>query len=384
MNKFSILFLLIVLLTLSCKNSVNKSDGNSDNNSDTIIYQQNDVDINSSEALVLEYLPDIIKKYNEDFYKDFSVYMSLLNSFVDSDDKVMAILNMRDSIMSEMTTIIENYYYDEGEADWDKSLLVDEELDTIGFWTIYAEGMFVDLDVAPILENEIEQYTSEEFQTYIDFKNKFSHSLGGEYPYMSITVYYPAIMAGEKMYKNFKSSKYFDLIYDDYLSCLSILTDIHKVNFSDFSTGCFYSNLTYSFYPFATSCEDLDYIIDNYPNSMFIPILEKLTNNMSEIDVNTDNDNVKSEIFAVVIDQFDDYSAANDKIFEYLNQGKDIVHNLSLKNNDDQIVYYTCYRFYSDKQKAQEALNYIKSDFPEAKILHIIESDDYGVAKIID
>ncbi|MBN2890541.1 MAG: hypothetical protein JXL97_01615 [Bacteroidales bacterium] len=388
MSKFSILFLLIVFLTLSCKNSVNKSDSNSDNNINTTTtsIQQNNVDVNENtkQALVLEHLPNIIKKYNSDFYQDFLAYLNLLNSFIDTEDKVLIVLAMRDSMMVEMSTIIDNYYYNEGEADWDTWALVDKELDTIGFWTIYAEGMFVALDVAPILENEIEQYTSEEFKTYIDFKNKFSQSLGGEYPFMNVSVYYPAIMAGEKMYKNFKSSKYFDLIYDDYLNCLSIVTDMHKVSFGSSSSDCFYSNLTYSFYPFATSCDDLEFIIDEYPNSMFIPIFKKITNNMSVIDVDTDNENAKAEVFAVVIDKFDNYKDAGDKIFEFLHQGKDIVHNLSLKNNNDETLYYTCYRFYSNKQKAEDALKNIKSDFPNAKILHVIVLDDFGSAIIVD
>lgn len=386
MRKTLILFLAVSLLFFSCKN--NKTNSNSTDGNNTTVNQNDEPDdvntANSGDVLELQYLPDILMSYNMDLYYKLVQYMDMFNSNITSEEKVLEVLNMRDSLINEMYTVMEEYFYQEGENDWDKWMLVDKELDTIGFWTVYAEGMLVDIDIAPILEDEIEQYTSDEFKVYMKFKTKYAESMGGEYPFMYVSGYFEAIVEGENMYKNYQGSKYFDQIYNSYKYCLSIVTDMHKVNFSETSSDCFYGDLNYSFYPFATTCNDLETIVENYPNSIFTPTLQKIQENMSTIEVDMDNDAIKSEVFAIVIDKFDNYDFATDKIFEYLHHGQDIVHALSVKNNKDEIEIYTCYRFYSDNNTAQEQMQNIINEFPRAKIIHLILEDEFDAPRIVD
>jgi len=384
MKKIIFIFLTISIFSFGCKNNSTNDSNDTDISSDTIVSHDVSTSDQISEPLVLEYLPDVLKRYDSDLYEELVVYLDLLNSIIDDETQILSVLSMRDSMMNDMCYAIENYYYEEGETDWDTWSLVEQELDTIGFWTIYAEGMFMDLGVAPILEDEINNFASEEFKIFTAFNNEYSKSRGGEYPFMSVIDYYPVIIEGEKLYKDYSSSKYFNQIKEKYFSCLSIVMDMHKVNFGDASSDYFYGEFHYGFYPFATSFDDLDLIIQEYPNSMFISVIEKLTKNMSEISVNLNDDDVKSEIYAIVIDKLDGYDEVYQKLFDYLNQGYDIVHSITSTSNDDKVDYYTCYRFYSDKKIAEENLQNIIGDFPNARIIHLILTEEFEPATLID
>lgn len=65
-----------------------------------------------------------------------------------------------------------------------------------------------------------------------------------------------------------------------------------------------------------------------------------------------------------------DYDEAANKIFDYLNKGIDIVHQIIL-NQEDLEKYYVAYRFSSNEEVANADLTYIKPKVPGAKIIKV-------------
>jgi uncharacterized protein YcfL len=377
MKKVLFFVFIVSFLAFGCKNSSDNSIENDDNSE--VVDDNDDIDIEDVEEIQrveLTYIPAIMEEQSDEIKQKFNLYFDAFNSEITSEKQLMAILDMRDSLIWDMVTVFEEYYY-KNEEDYDTWSLIDIELDTIGFWTIYAEGMFMNLGEASILEEEIEKFASEEFKLYLNFKNEYSMAMGGEYPYMSLFEYFDALKVGEKMYKEYPNSKYFDLIFEDYYNCLNIVTDIHVVN----NEACFYSDFNDSFWPFATSCEDWAVLIEENPNSMFTPILQNLSDNTSSINIDYDvnEGEAMSIIYVVATDKVVDAEAAKFKIYDYLHQGLDIVHALTFENNG-KTEHYVAYRFYSEdyKSKAEESFEYIKSIAPNAQLIKVKHYEEFA------
>lgn len=370
MKKVLFFVFIASFLAFGCKNNSENTTENDENTE--VVNDNNEDDIEVTEnpqKIELFYVPDIMNEQPAEIKDKFNLYLDAFNSEITSEKQLMTVLNMRDSLIRDMTTVFEDYYF-ENEEDYDTWDLIDRELDTLGFWTIYAEGMFVGFDVAPILEPEIEKFASEEFKLYLNFRNTYAEAQGGEYPYMSLFEYFEAVKAGEELYEKYPNSEYFDLIFDDYYDCLNAVTDIHVVN----NSGCFHGGFNDSEYPFATSCDDWAVLIKENPNSKFTPILQNLSDNTSSINVDYDvnEGEAMSIIYVVVTDKVVDEEAAKFKIYDYLNHGLDIVHALTFENNG-KTEYYVAYRFYSEdyKSKAEESFEYIKSIAPNAQLIKV-------------
>lgn len=338
--------------------------------------------ISNAQQINLKLLPDIVSNSDQNIEQKFSEYVSTLTGSVTNETDINIVFELRDSLLLDLQKVIESYYYAMNQQQYQTWENVEIELDTIGFRVIYAEGVFVGLDVAPILVPKIKRYASEEFKLYANFRNEYSKSLGGEYPFSNVYGAFNAVYAGEKLIKNYPQSYYTQLIIDDFKKSLFLVTDIHKATTSsDGVTGCFYSNFTYQFYPYFSDCSAIEKIIVEKPNSFYTNILKELYSNMSDILIQENKPKELSVIYAVVTDKSDSRDIITDKIYNYLNSGIGIVHNLTI-DNGSVTEYYACYRFYSNKSKAETALDFIKPDFPDSKIIEIVVVDPYQNAKM--
>lgn len=338
--------------------------------------------ISNAQQINLKLLPDIISSSDQNIEQKFTEYFSALTGSVTNESDINIIFELRDSILIDLQRVIENYYYAMDQHQYQTWENVEIELDTIGFRVIYAEGIYVGLDVAPILVPKIKKYASEEFKLYANFRNEYAKSLGGEYPFANVYGAFNVVYAGEKLIKNYPQSYYTQLIVDDFMNSLFLVTDIHKATTSsDGVSGCYYSDFTYQFYPYFSDCSAIEKIIVEKPNSSYINILKELYGNMSDIFIQENKPKELSVIYAVVTDKSDSRDIITEKIYNYLNSGFGIVHNLTI-DNGSVTEYYACYRFYSDKSKAEVALNIIKPDFPESKIIEILVVDPYQNAKM--
>lgn len=375
------LFLLFIasFFVFSCKNRANENEENSSSDeNEQILTEESISNLEKIERVTLEYLPKIIQEENEDFQKEFNMYLDAFNTKIESSKQLEAIFSMRDSLLRDLEAVMDNYYWEVGDLDWEHWEKIEEELDTIGFYSIYAEGMYVGLEAAPILSDEIEEFGSDEFKLYIDFKNTYALSMGGEYPYMSILPYFEVVAIGEVFYNKYQNSKYYELIVDDYMWSLMAVFDVHKVSFKgDEGSACFNGEMNYSYWPFVTDCDGWKTILEENPNSMFAPLIQNMINNTSEIEVDMDNEGKLAEVYVVATDKFDSYIDANYKVFDYLHQGLDIVHPIQLKK-DGEPKTYVVYRFYSDYRTALASFDYINEIVANAQLFKVVLEEEFS------
>ena len=371
-----ILAILLVLSIFACKSKdANQNSKNVDTvqnvatNVENTNVENTDTENTETDAqpIELKYIPDILKSKPK-VADLFDVYYRKLTSSITNEDQIAEIFALRDSLISDLSTIIEDYYWEhEGDYDtWDK---VDVELRSVGFLPIYAEGMYMSLANAPILEDEIEKVCSTPFKLEIKFMSNYDAALGGEYPYMNLSEYFDAFGYGEKLYNEYKQTKYYKDIEAEFIELLRDFTDIHNV--TDIQTCCVF-DFNADFYPFGADCELPQKFIKTFPNSKFKPIFEKIMQNMSYLESKT------TDVYAVEIERTNDMAKGEEKIFKYLEQGYDIVHLLRVKKNTEDL-YILAYRFYPDKDEAEQNMQKITKDFPDASILHIkINSEEYS------
>ncbi len=357
------------------------------NNTENNPSEQETKEENKSEAtpkhierVSLEVVPKIIEENAPKLKPQFDAYINSINTEITSFDQLLSIYNQRDSLILELEKVLLGYYYNEeidsSESTWSA---IDEEIGKIGINSIYAEGMPQVFDVAPMFEEELNKFAPEDYKIYIEFKNAYSESMGGEYPYLDITGYLKNILIGEKMDLNFKDSKYYELIKEDFYLSIASCLDIHKVVSSgkNEEPSFFNGQLNTEFYPFATTCDGWEEFTTDNPNSIFTPIIQKLSENMSSLTINHNQNKFKA--FMVVLDKTDSDNKCNELILNYIKDGVDVVHNIQLLKENDEVEYYTCYRFFTEKKKAKAAYKKISEKYPNAEIIKV-ETDGYQVS----
>lgn len=377
--------LFFIIIIFSCKKEKNNSQeiAKTDSIKSQLDTNQETKKVNKS-IIELKYLPEIVSKQDKEFQNKFNEYLKALNSEISSEQDLINVFDMRDSLKSDFENMINNFYDDNADSDYELWTKVEKECDTIGFHSFYAEGMFVGFGISPILLEEVKKYASEPLKIYMNFRYAYSLSEGGEYPYSSLYEYYNALVAGQKIITHYKNTEYFNKMFSNYFYCLNVCTDIHSID----NDRCFYIGFTDEDYPYMSSCE-WDSLIQKFPKSLFVPVLKKLKENHSDISTKiierTSKNSGQGYIYAVITNKTDDEDAANRILFDYMVKGIDVVHKLTL-NDNDSISIYTCYRFYSDKNLAIEAFEKISKQIPNCKI-YVIEKnteDYYPDGKIID
>ncbi len=384
MKKILFFIVFIGVFLFACKNNTTSKDSQKKENIVKIDTQKNERIVVNKEKQSdtvenCKSLLKIVSKYfNKENKKLLDKYCDALKCEISSQKDLQKIFVMRDTLINYLYDALSQYYDDDLDYDiWNKAVV---ELDSMGFSVINGEGGFSDIEEAPLLEQEMKKYASPDFQLYAKIRYAYNKAGNGEYPYASLEPYFKIINIGEEFCKKYKNSKYYDKIIDYYQTALLVVVDIHKVVSATGEEDCFYSNFSSEFYPFESSCTDWKKYMEKYPNSIFTPIFKRLEDTISEIDIpEKQSDTI---VFVVATDKMQSLSASNKKVFDYVNQGIDIVHSLQMRDNRDT-VYYAAYRFFSDKEKAQKAFNYIKAIAPDAQILKVKVTDVYGSGEII-
>ncbi|MBN2892506.1 MAG: hypothetical protein JXL97_11610 [Bacteroidales bacterium] len=334
-----------------------------------------------SQRFELKLLPDIINDSGEILKIKFDSYVSEINKPIQSKEQLMNVLTLRDCLLTPLDYYMEDYFYTSFEEDLQTWYDIEEELNSIGFLVVSAEGLYVEMGLAPVIQEEVDKFASEPLKLMLDFKYQYSNALGGEYPFSYLEEYFRAILIAEKLYENYSETEFYKNIEGDFRQSLFITTDIHKVKSSDEGGDCFFSEFSHDSYPFMADCEAIERFVENYPESRFNEMYMNLLGTMSSFTYSSDFEDYIAEAYVVVTDKVADYYEGADLIFGYMLQGKDIVHCIELVNGKN-IDYYVVYRYYSEKDLAEIALKQIQKIKPDAYIIHVMIPDGYEPAVI--
>ncbi len=387
MKTANYLFIISLFFIFACGNS--NSDKKNSNN-DTILKDSTEIeegtiipDLKKKEYSDENHFPELSKilASNQNMFLTIKQYANNIFGEINSEDKVLEILDMRTQILKDGSffEILDEYYYSEQEDDnfivnWDA---IEKELIAMGFQGIYAEGQLVDIGIHAFMKKEIDTYLKEEDRLFLQLKEADANSKGGEYPYSGLELYSKVLEVGEELMAKFPNHKNKEEIEQIVYFALLPFVDYHEVaSGMDYNEYCV-GGLATEAWPWSTHINCHDYFLENYKNSKYFDIIKKIRENYSVIEIGEDGE--AKPLYIVITDEFDNLQEISGKVWEYLNNGIDIPHSLVLQNKEGDYLFFVAYRFYPNKALANEALNAIIKTNKNAKIIHVS-----GKGKIIE
>lgn len=333
--------------------------------------------VQNYKELVRKMLPSLSRACED---QDKELYSALLEyatsvlkpDWIKTDDDLSLFLEKRDSLIrmiSDSEPLCEflskeadRWVFKHKSGDWEH---YDKELGLIGIRTVFAEGMLAGFAEGPILEDVVLRVASEPFQLYITMKEAYARSYGSEYTFMDLGPEMEAIEIGEQLLRSFPESKYAELAKQILAKALFPLTDWHIQLPADTPSKdkdkdhpfCIVGELHTRTFPYWTDIGEPKKFLEAYPGSGFSAVIARIVDDPSEIIIGR-------SVHVVIVDEFRDEEAARQRILTYLLQGLDIPHLITLSETS----YAVAYRFFSDPEKADKALERIKKLKPEARI----------------
>lgn len=324
------------------------------------------------EALVRDKLPRLsaLVKPNPSIYRLLIEYGASVfrPERIKTEDSLMALFKKKDELMRQLDQEYDDKFtwqvfleHNLESESWER------ELRSIGMDWFSVEDMYAGLTDYPFLKETISEIASEPCRMFIDMKIAIAESYGGEYTYMDLAPEMKAVAIGESLLQLFPSSEYAALMEGMFCSALHPLTDVHKVMREDGNEFYIVEDMEANYYPTATDPDNYRAFLENYPRSRFHDIVKRIVANMSEIEIENGR---PEDIHAIVVDEYSDEEAAKKAVFSYLMQGMDIPHVIEIKEGEGS-SYASVYRFYSNRQKTEDALKNFREIKPKAKIITI-------------
>ncbi|QQS31298.1 MAG: hypothetical protein IPM47_10425 [Sphingobacteriales bacterium] len=365
-------FLFILICCFGCNSSSNSSDG-----------ENNAQRLPSKADFLQKKLPQLHqtlekKSALKQLVNDYAYTVLNANHLVTSEQILKDIFVQREEeLMPELHEFFQNlsgqnpdlFNSQEGEK-----LL--NELKSIGMSGIFAEGMYVFLGTAPVLEPQLKSLASEPFRLYIEFNNAETEAWQGEYPYLDLTGEKKMVYIGEQLLFNHQETEYAPKIREYFYIALTVLTDIRALTGQTENTFLTGGGLSTDFYPFATDLEQIKSYATEYPNSRYTKIIQNITRNFSDILANGE---IPQPVYMVWVQdvKVDKNNAQNNETLGcrttaeqiknvFLNKGLDIPHVVNVYQNNEEVCGIV-YRFHADKSKAEQALKTLQNIAPDIK-----------------
>ena len=321
--------------------------------------------------------------YLYDIVKDDSYLLSDMENYaekimvpgqINTEKEFFDLLVERDStIIPHLESPVINYLdnaYDSDEGAFNKVLA---ELKKLGMAINMAEGMVTGLSAGPVLPNKIREINSPNLNAFIAFQNANAESMSGEYPFANMEPYETMVLSGEVLMKN-QPNPYFKLIEKRFYEALESLTDIHLVSEpsarQDGSGTPTVGGTNTSAYPYMAEIETLREFSKKHPESRYSEAIARLSENMSEISSKPEN------IYIIITEWVDELVQARRTVAKHLAEGEDIPHYLKIKRGDGKEYYAIAYRFYDDGDKAAAALEKIRKNVPNARMIFVSVKGD--------
>ncbi len=293
----------------------------------------------------------------KDTLKLFKEYVEKIKNgnSIKTESEIKEIFALRDSLKKRLVPPLSRFYDPSSPSCCDS--VVVQELKSLGFQEITVEGMFMALGQLPVLQDKINEVASEPYYLYLNFMNAKDDADGSEYTFMDLIPEMEMLRIGETLQTKFPNSEYSQKIKELFYAALYPMVDFHKVVSKDMSQFIVGSTLT-DVFPTGTEVSNYENFVKNYSKTRYAKIVAKILANTSEI--RFENEKV-GDIYLVSVKvltgTFDD--AWKICCSEYLDKGIDIPHLISVSETEIAI----CYRFFSDKTKAEKAKTDLKKNY---------------------
>ncbi|OWY21655.1 hypothetical protein C7N43_24055 [Sphingobacteriales bacterium UPWRP_1] len=276
----------------------------------------------------------------------------LENLFLQRENEVIPQLEEQvfDPLLNEDPDVLQN----------EESNYLFNELKEIGIKGIFAEGMYVALGEAPMLEAKLQALAAEPLRLKIEFEQAQTDAIGGEYPFLDLDGEIKSVVLGEQLLFQYPKTAYAKQVESSFRFCLQTLTDVHALS-GKYDRGYLTHALSFEHYPYETDIAQIKQFAQKYPQSRYAGAISKIAENPSEMELDAD---APLPVYLVVINRFKPETPAGNalqcanaekEMYRYLDKGIDVCHTLLIYHKNEPTCALT-YRYYPTPEKAGKAL----------------------------
>jgi len=282
---------------------------------------------------------------------------------IETEGDLLAVLKTRDEvIIPHLLPFLENVA---DEASFhDQMGDIADELTRLGLYLQTAEGMFIGLGAASVLENKVEDLASAPLKWYLRFREARAAAQSGEYPYLNTEDYRQMVVAGEKL-NALTPNPYWEEVQEDFERALLTLTDIHYVGEGDNANSqIMVGEIHTEPYPYLTELGGQRTLANARTDaSKFQGVMNRILENTSRISEEPEN------VYLVVTNWADTETTARSRVIAHLQAGEDVPHYLKVRRGDGKDYYAVAYRFYESADMAEAAMQVAEKRFPQAELI---------------
>ncbi len=365
-----LLYILPILLIISCNNNTNENTKKENKKSDVIDdeYIDNEDDgvkkstDNNVDYLYLELLDSLIFP-NKTLHKDYTDYLYLIanKGALNSDKSINNIFAKRDNeILPKLDKFFKNIKVDFLIRNYAK---LSDELRQIGLMLIIDEGSKQYLGMSPIqfLDEDIDLLAKEDFKLYLTIKDKYLLNKKISGPVEELTGDNEILTLCDDLESKYQNSSYISKLDEYRYNSLLNFVDIYKVK----------NNASFEIYV-RTNKENSNKTVKNLfaqnkflknsKSSKFFNVISSVTRDVSEITLN-------KPFYIVAVEQFDNEQKCKDFVISNISSNVSVVHYFKLKKLDGKESYIAASRLYDLIEKAEAKKQVFKNKFNNIQII---------------
>lgn len=303
---------------------------------------------------------------------------------ITSEAKLMNFMKTRDSLLiPQLTNHLNTAFENQKATDFQLyASNLEQELLKMGMTcTPNADQVFTEIKPATFIPTIAQKYGKPDWWLFTNYSYAQTQTFFNPMPNSLLNTKYlqKMIQYGNQLQTQFPQSKYTNhpAFKTSFEAISHLFFDIHKATTktNNTATTAWYALEFNNLQNTQIDSTYLQNFVNQNSTSKYAAIAKKILANPSEITYQQSP--TPTTIFAVVTNQYTDFAEeeachakARTQIFKYLNQKIDVPHLITYeKNNQD--VCAVAYRFFSTKNKAQNALNIIKKQLPKAQIVEL-------------
>lgn len=266
---------------------------------------------------------------------------------IQSEKQLLVLMQAQKNIVVALNGIADKISTESIEA---KIPELKEELNPIGIDLKSANRKFAGFQSKAVFKSVIDEYASdpiEYFRAFLKAQQKYQDS---DFSYRDMEVIRDMVLAGEKLMTDYPNSSHYEIIKTDFREAVLNFVGVYVMDEGGYTTERISSPMVRS-ERFVTETETHKAFIQEHPNSVFTPVISKMLESPSRITSKPES------LYAIYAGTAPTLEEARQKQFDFLVQGRDILHILPYDAGTQQEGYLLACRFYEDEEASLQCLD---------------------------
>lgn len=266
---------------------------------------------------------------------------------IQSEKQLLVLLQAQKNIVVALNNIADQIPNEAIEA---KLPELKQELNPIGIDVKSANRKFAGFQSKTAFKSVIADYATDPIEYFTAFLNAQQKYQDADFSFKDMEAVRDMVLAGEKLMTDYPNSSHYQIIKTDFREAVLNFVGVYVMDEGGYTTERVSNPLIRS-ERFVAETETHKAFIQEHPNSIFTPVISKMLASPSRITSNPES------LYAIYAGTASTLEEARQKQFDFLVQGRDILHILPYDAGKQQEGYLLACRFYEDETASLQCLD---------------------------